>query len=54
MKNQYSVFWREKSRVFLRTPEVDFFRWKDSRDCSDKEDFCAEKTCAYFQVQSKP
>ena len=50
MKNQYAVFWRENSRVFLRPPEVDFSRPGGG---SDERDFCAEKTCAYFQVQSK-
>ena len=52
MKNP--VFWQEKSRKFSRAPEVDFFRQNDCEEGSDERDFCAEKTCAYFQVQSKP
>ena len=56
MTNQYAVFWRENFCVFMRATEVNFFRQKEKDwvGGSDEGEFCAEKTCAYFQVQSKP
>ena len=41
---------RKVSHIFA--PKWIFFRQNDCEDGSDERDFCAEKTCAYFQVKS--